>query len=78
MIAETPHMITAPRTPKTPIVNPSDPNRKPGLHIAIASPSHQRRDFTSWRSSTTAVAIAQSSPVFSQVADVPSALIRRA
>ena len=56
MAPEIPHMITDPRTPKTPSVNPSDPNRKPGLHIAIVNPSHQRRDLISWRSSTTAVA----------------------
>jgi hypothetical protein len=44
MIADSPHMITDPSTPKTPIVKPSDANRKPGLHMAIVNPSHQRRD----------------------------------
>ena len=47
MIAEMPHRITEPHTPKMPSVKPSVPNRKPGLHIAIANPSHQRSDFSS-------------------------------
>ena len=47
MIAEIPHRITEPQTPKMLSVNPSDPNRKPGLHIAIVNPSHQRSDFSS-------------------------------
>ena len=47
MMAEIPHRITDPQTPKIPSVKPSDPNRKPGLHIAIVNPSHQRSDFSS-------------------------------
>jgi hypothetical protein len=57
MMAESPHMITAPSTPKTFIVNPNDANRKPGLHIAIEKPSHQRSDLMRLRSSTTASAM---------------------
>src|ERR1035441_2033179 len=40
-----------------PSVKPRDPNKKPGLHIAIANPSHHRKDLIKWRSSTTASAI---------------------
>src|SRR5450755_1087635 len=63
MMAERPHMIADPSTPKTPSVNPRDPNRKPGLHIAIVNPSHHLNDLTRWRSSTTASAILNPSRV---------------
>src|SRR6516162_5062249 len=55
--AEMAHSNTAPHVPSTPIENPRDAIKKPGLHRAITNPSHQRSAFSRCRSSTKASAI---------------------
>ena len=56
MVAEHPHKIIEPPTPKMPNVNPRLPSRKPGLQSAMTNPSHQRSVLRSCTSSTVAVA----------------------
>src|SRR5919204_6767607 len=62
IVAEIPHRMIEPVTPKTPSVKPSDPSRNPGLQSAMTNPSHQRSVLSSWRSSTTALAVIPDPP----------------